>query len=432
MLRGAIVLAGLCLATTAFAQSKRYPPEPVDKDEEDAKKSNLWEKASNPQRKPYDDLLAEAQTALDDKQSIESAREAAGKLTQAIALLPDEPRAYRMRGEAHTAMREWTKCADDFAAAVVRIKRNDPDLKAVGEMRKKLGLCQARAGKLADAEKTLGDAAAAGGGSGEIWVRLGEVRIAMGKLDEAIAALESAAEQPDVALPLARWLLMGAYDRARKPALAAEAGRLAIEPRPEDGPRRAGDREMTLLRNPSMPLLGQGEAEYLQALAGAYFDPPRPEQSLVYFRRFLQIAPDSPWRKRAEEHLRELKTADLPEYVDRAGGNAVFDVAAARLAVKRVMPQLRGCLAKQPGMILQVTLTKGGPRSTDPRAPIRRGIPPDGTTTTVRENLDGVGAVERDNAIRCTELISDKLRANLPAIKEKDTWYRATFLIVGP
>ncbi len=418
-------------ATSAFAQSKRYPPEPVDKDEEEAKKSNLWEKASNPQRKPYDDLVAEAQTALDDKGS-DSAGEAAAKLTEAIKLLPDEPRAYRMRGDAHTAMREWMKCAADYTDAILRIKRSDTDAKLVGDLRRKLGLCQARAGRLADAEKTLADAAAAGGSSGEVWVRLGEVRIAMGKLDEAIAALESAAEQPDVALPLVRWLLMGAYDRARKPALAAEVGRLAIEGRPEDGPRRAPDRDMSLLKNPSMPLLGQGESEYLQALAGAYFDPPRPEQSLVYFRKFLQIAPDSPWRKRAEEHLRELKTADLPEYVDKRGGNAVLDLAAARVAVKRVMPQLRQCLAKHPGLILDVTITKGGPRSADSRVPVRRGIPPEGTSTTVRENLDNIGSAERDNAIRCTEQITDRLRANLPAIKEKDTWYRASFLIVGP
>ena len=91
----------------------------------------------------------------------------------------------------------------------------------------------------------------------------------------------------------------------------------------------------------------------------------------------------------------------------------------------------RQCLAKQPGMILEVTITKGGPRTADSRVQIRRGMPPDGTSTMVRENLDGTGSVERDNAIRCTELITDKLRSALPAIKEKDTWYRAAFLIVG-
>jgi len=432
VLRGLIVVTSLLIASDALAQSKRYPPEPVDEDEEEAKKSNLWDKASNPQRKPYDDLLAEAQTALDER-GADSAKEAADKLTEAIQLLPDESRAYRLRGDAHTAMREWMKCAADYTDALLRIKRNEIEPKAVGDMRRKLGLCQARAGRLADAEKTLADAAASGVVSGEVWVRLGEVRIAMGKLDEAISALETAAEQTDVPLPLARWLLMGAYDRARKPALAAEAGRFAIEGRTEDGPRKQMDREMGLLKNPQLPLLGQGESEYLQALAGAYFDPPRPEQALVYFRKFLQLAPDSLWRKRAEEHLRDLKTADLPEYVDKRGGNAVLDVAAARLAVKKVMPQLRACLAKRPGLILEVTITKGGPRTPGNTAvPVRRGMPPDGTTTILRENLDAIGSVERDDAIRCTELVTDRLRPSLPSIKEKDTWYRAAFLIVGP
>jgi tetratricopeptide (TPR) repeat protein len=334
-----------------------------------------------------------------------------------------------MRGDAHTAMREWMKCAADFTDAILRIKRTDPDAKGLGDMRRKLGLCQARAGRLADAEKTLADAAASGGVTGEVWVRLGEVRIAMGKLDEAIAALESAADHTDISLPLVRWLLMGAYDRARKPSMAAEVGRLAIEGRPEDGSRRAMDREMTQLKNPAMPLLGNGESEYLQGLASGYFDPPRPEYSLLYFRRFLQVAPDSPWRKRAEEHLRELKTAELPEYIDKRGGSAPLENTVARPIVRKAMPQMRACLAKQPGMIVEVTITKSN-RSTG--TPTRRGIPPDGVTSLVKENLDGASAVDRDNAVRCIEPIAEKLRGQLPAIKDKDTWYRAVFVVVAP
>jgi tetratricopeptide (TPR) repeat protein len=433
-----LVLLILLAGSSAWAQSKRYPPAPVDKDEDEANKSNLWEKATNPQRKPYEDLLAEAQTALDEK-SVDSAREAITKLTEAIKLIPDDPRGYRARGDAHTkvaaftgAASEWLACAADFTDAILHIKRSDNDPKGLGEMRRKLGLCQARAGKLAEAERTLSDAAAGGSSTGEVWVRLGEVRIAMGKLDEAIAALESAGEQTDVSRPLVYWLLMGAYDRARKPAMAAEMGRFAIEGNPADGSRKATDREMTMLKNPQMPLLGVGESEYLQALASAHFDPARPEYGLIYFRRFLQIAPDSPWRKRAEEHLKELKTAEFPEYVDQRGGSATFDKAAARVAVRKTMPQLRACLAKTPGMIVEVTITKSGPRSSGGELPYRRGAPPEGVTSTVRESIDNVTVAERDAAIRCLEPIADRLRAQLPAIKEKDTWYRAQFLIVSP
>jgi tetratricopeptide (TPR) repeat protein len=432
--RPVVVLLILLAGSSAWAQSKRYPPAPVDKDEDEAKKSNLWEKATNPQRKPYEDLLAEAQTALDDK-GVEAARDAITKLTEAIKLIPDDPRGYRMRGDAHTrvaahagASGEWLACAADFTSAIQHTKGSDGDPKTLGDLRKKLGLCQARSGRLAEAERTLADAAATGANSGEIWVRLGEVRIAMGKLDEAIAALDSAGETTDVSRALVYWLLMGAYDRARKPALAAEMGRFAIEGNPADGARKQQDREMTLLKNPPMPLLGVGESEYLQALASSYFDPPRPEYGLINFRRFIQLAPDSPWRKRAEEHLRELKNAVLPEYVDRRGGSAVFDNAAARVAVRKVMPQLRACLARTPGTIIEVVITKNGPRSDLPK---RYGSPPDGVTTTPLEH-DNVSSAERDGAIRCLEPIADRLRAQLPAIKDKDTWYRAQFLVVSP
>ncbi|MBS1117993.1 MAG: Tetratricopeptide 2 repeat protein [Deltaproteobacteria bacterium] len=411
------------LATTqATAQSKRYPPEPVDKDDEAAAKSGLWESATNPQRTPYESMLAEAQQSLDDRNA-EGAQDAVKKLGEAIKLMPDDPRAYRMRGEAAMTLKDWAGCAADFANATVRGRSANAEPKATAELRRRLGLCQARAGKLASAERTLAEAAASGASSGEVWMRLGEVRIALGKLEEAIAALEAAAEQNDVSQPLVRWLLAGAYDRARRPSEAIEAGRRAL----------AADRELTTLKNPSLPLLGIGEAEYLLGLAHSIYDPPHPEFSLLYFRRFLTIAPDSPWRRRAEDHLRELKTTEFPEVVEKRGGNALLDVTIARTVVRKLMPQMRACMAKLPNTVMEVALTKAGPRTPVTPGMRRSFAPPEGITILPNDTIDKVSPparAELDSAIRCIEPLAMKIV--LPPIKDKDAYYKAVFSVIGP
>jgi len=421
-MRHIVVIGVLCaLAGSAAAQSKRYPPEPVDKDEEAAAKSGLWEKASNPQRSPYQALLAEARELL--KPGANDAREAVKKLDQAIKLMPDEDEAYRVRGEAWMALKEWARCATDQQSAIKRQKPTD-DAKELGELRLRLGICLARAGKLADGERTLADAAASGTTTGEVWMRLGEVRIAMGKLEEAIAALEVAAEAGEVQASV-RWLLAGAYDRARRPSEALEAARAALE----------RDRGFGALSSAAMPLLGKGEAEYLKGLGYAAYDPPRPEYTLVYFRLFLKLAPDSPWRRRAEDHLKEVKTATFPEAVDRRTGNAALDVTVARTAVRKVMPAMRACLAKLPSTILLVEITKVGPRSAQASTAGRSRYfaPPEGVTISGTDNLDPTSVPTRaeiDAAIRCVEPIASKIA--MPAIKDKDAYYKASFSVVGP
>ncbi len=420
-----LVIIAVVTSAPAWAQSKRYPPEPVDQDEEAAAKSGLWESATNPHRTPYESLLAEAQQSLDDRIT-EGAQDAIAKLDEAIKLIPDDPRAYRMRGEAAMTLKDWGGCAADYASAASRWRYSETDARTTADLRRRLGLCQARAGKLAAAERTLADAAASGASSGEVWMRLGEVRIALGKLEEAIASLESAAEQSDVSPALVRWLLAGAYDRARRPSEAADAGRRAL----------ASDRELSTLKNPALPLLGAGEAEYLLGLAHGVYDPPRPEVSLLYFRRFLKLATDSPWRRRAEDHLRELKTAVYPEVVEKRGGNALLDVTIARTAVRKLMPQLRACLAKLPSTVMEVAITKSGPRTPQPATPgiVRRQFaPPEGITIVPTESIDKVSPPSRaelDAAVRCIEPIAAKLV--LPAIKDKDAYYKAVFSVVGP
>ncbi len=449
MKRGALVGSVLALlTTTAAAQSRRYPPEPTDRDAEAEATSRLWESAVDPQRSPYESILALAQLHLDAR-TTDGLTEAVRLLDGAVALVPADPRAHRLRGEAHMALRAWGSCADDLGAAWF-YQHDDAaagsDDGSTIELRRKLGLCQARAGRLPQAERTLADAAASGTSNGELWMRLGEVRIAMGKLDEAIAALDAARELMDstAAQALVRWLLAGAYDRARRPADALEQARLAFQ----------GDRALSTLRNPSLPFLGEGEAVYLLGLAASATEPSRPEHALVYFRRFVAIAPQSPWRKRADEHLRDLKRVTYPESVERLSGTATLDLGVAEAAVRKSMPAMRTCLAKLPYTVVGARTTKLGPRSpavtrVEPRRPAndlfdtpyrtRPSRSPNSVATPSSQGiyvqleaveLDASAQADVDAGIKCIEALVTTLA--LPTPKEKDSFYTLYFRVVAP
>lgn len=414
MNRAAFAFVLAVSSTAVWAQSKKYPSEPVDKDEQEAAKSKLWDQATNPAQVPYQQLVAEAQKLLKENRR-DATVDAVAKLDEAVKLMPTEPEAFRLRGDAYMTLQDWAKCSADYDAAWTRVVR-DPDAKNTHELRLRLGICQARDGKLADAERTLAEAAATGVNSIEIWMRLGEVRIAMGKLEGAIAALEAALQPTDNAL--VRYLLAGAYDRARQPSEARKAATDAIN----------ADRNMTVLTNPTLPLLGVGEENYLQGLANEALDPPRPELALVHFRRFAKLAADSPWRKRAEDHIRELRTARLPENVERGVGAAPYDVGAMRELVRKHMPAMRACMAKTPFLVLAVVVTRRGPKGPEM---VRYRAVPDNVDVQVDRDiaLFETTRLEADTAIRCVEPIVQKVA--FPKPKEPESYYTLRFRVVG-
>jgi tetratricopeptide (TPR) repeat protein len=420
-----ILVAGLVVVVSAgdaSAQRSRYPREPVDRDQEAANRSSLWEAAANPQRSGYEVLVGEAAQLLEDRSGTHAAA-AVAKLDRALGLYAHDVKAYRLRGDARVMLKDWAGCATDYQSALDRMKTADVEVRSSAEMRRKLGACFAHGGRFADAERVLGEAAAAGGpGSGESWLRLGEVRIALGKLEEAVGALEAARDSLEVPPAPVRLMLAGAYDRARRPSDALAAVLDAV----------ARDNELMSIRNPALNLLGAGEVDYLLGLASSLRDPARPEHALIYFRRYLAQAPNSPWRKRVEEHLRALRAASLPETFERlnATNAALLDPSAARPIVRRYLGDLRACLIKHPTVLLKIELTKLGPRTQGPGR--RSYAPPEGATILVDENLDKVAKAELDQVVRCAEPHAEKLLAALPTIKDKDAWYRARLLVAAP
>jgi hypothetical protein len=248
-------------------------------------------------------------------------------------------------------------------------------------------------------------------------MRLGEIRIAMGKLDEATPRWARRWRPPTGPRAMIHFLLAEAYDRARRPAdallEAAEGARL--------------DHPFTTLVNPTIPPLGAGELDYMLGLAYSA-EPARPEYVLAYFRRFIKAAPDSPWRKRAEDHLRDLKTSDFPDMVTR-GGSAPLDLEAVRVAARRPMPQMRACLARFPTVVVEVEISRSGPRTppTDKLRP-RFFTPPDGVT--VKVVVGELAERDLDAADRCIEAQANRIA--LPPVREHDTYYKAAFHVVGP
>ncbi|MCX5743479.1 MAG: hypothetical protein NT062_13380 [Proteobacteria bacterium] len=435
----ALVLGALLIATAspASAQSKKYPPVQTDKDREAEEKSRVWESALHPDQHSYEDLVAANEGAITRDGRPERVKVAIAELDKAVALQPRRHEAYQLRGAGYDRLQDWARCAKDLEAADALAPRDPDDPRF--EHRRRLGVCQARAGTLTAAEQTLAKLTSAGTRDGETWMRLGEVRIALGKLDEAITALTFAANDADTAQATARWLLALAYDRARMPSQAAEALAAAY----------SRDSGFSLLANPPQPFLGVAESDYMLGLAYGLAAPtPRPEVQLIYFQRYLRLAVDSPWRKRAEEHVKELRVLEFPERKEslKRGHGAALDLDVALGAIRKGMPAMRQCMAKTPGTILTVMITRVGPRSPTPPPPPpirpdpfagrrpqpRMTLPPAAGVSITQDPviLAAVPRAELDAAIRCLEPLADKLK--LPPVKEKDSAYAVTFSVVGP
>jgi hypothetical protein len=424
-----LAIAVVLSAAPAWAQSKKYPAAPIDKDLEREQQSTLWDQALSPQTKSYGELIREAKHHLDER-TADEAVVAIETLDRAVTLIPANIDAYVLRGEVYLTQKQWSQCADDLqvgddklgGTATCSLKIDDTCIVERSQLRRELGICQSRAGRYADAERTFMRAASSGTVTGELWMRLGEVRLAMGKLEEGIAALEVAIDlTPDgMQEALHHWLLAAAYDRRRQPSEVAAQIEQALR----------FDNLFSTIQYPALPLLGVGESEYLLGLA---WQTSRPEWALLYFRRYVEIAADSPWRKRADEHVHELGAVEFPAAVTRDGGTASVDIEAARSVAKKGMPAMRMCMAKLPYSVFQISVTKVGARSEPTRDRLIYRMPPAGVTIPNQPFTVSGAAVKTEDTVvaqRCLQALVEKLP--LPAVKDRDTYYKTSFYVVSP
>lgn len=421
----ALLCASATAVPAAWAQSKKYPPVAPDKDLQDEKASKLWDSTVDPDRGPYFELVRDAKRLL-ERNDATNQREAIDKLDAAVKRMPKESDAYALRGSVYMQQRQWVKCADDLAAAEASSKVDDITQRT--RARIDLAVCQSRAGRYGDAEQTLVRAiASATGYKGELMMRLGEVRIGLGKLDEAIDALEAAADTSDSMNDAARWLLAVAYDRARRTTDAQQAALDA----------KRYDQSFSVINAPRMPYLGPGDTEYLYGVAYLYAMP-KPEYALLYFKRYVALAGDSPWKRRAEEHVRDLGAMKFPSRdaltvvnpPSYAGSKASVNAEDVRDVLEKPMWQLRQCAAKTPGLAYTVTITKSrvGPVSRD--SPMVR-VPVESVRADPQLDVDHASnKADTDAATACMEKLAERI--GLPKPKDANSYYRASFVVIPP
>jgi tetratricopeptide (TPR) repeat protein len=416
------MVALLCASATAvvpaaWAQSKKYPPVAPDKGLEQENKSKLWDGAIDPDRGPYQELVRDAKRLL-ERTDASNVRDALEKLGTAISRMPKEPDAYAVRGQLFLQQRQWVKCADDLTLAEAASKVEDTMLRT--RARIDLGVCQARAGRYADAEQTLVRAvASATGYKGELMMRLGEVRISLGKLDEAIDTLAASIDSADSSNDVARWLLAIAYDRARRPT---EAQQYALE-------AKRFDQAFSLISAPRMPYLGLGDTEYLYGIAYLYALP-KPEYALLYFKRFVAMAGDSPWKRRAEEHVRDLSAIKFPARDSLTITSPTVSTDEVRNVLEKPMWQLRQCAAKTPGTAYSVTITRTRVGPVSRESPMYR-MPVENVRADLAIDVDHTATkADMDEAKACIEKLA--ARISLPKPKDVNSYYRTSFLVIPP
>jgi tetratricopeptide (TPR) repeat protein len=417
----ALLLAlGVGLASGAgavHAQSVRYPPPPVDKDRALDETSSLWEQASEPGRAPEAALLAAARRLIAAR-TPSDLENAAAKATQAITLRASDATAYFVRGAAREQLGRWTECAADYRRAIeIDPKLSpDPELRGGGSPLLGLGICLARAGRSAEAELALDQAVSRNPSGAEEWLRLGETRIAMGKLREGLEALLTSTEATGDPQPSAfnLWLRALAYDRGLQSSLATESAQAAA----------IVDRFFRQLTSPSVAFIHDAEQQYLLGLA--WESTGHPELALVYFRGVIASQPDGLWKRRARDHVELLEQSDFPQDVTRVGP-APIDGDVAKAALHRQLGSLTACVAELPLVAFEVKLTRSRP-SLPGNGP-RVVPPPPGVQVVASVILGAPPAAALEQAGSCLEQAARTIE--LPPVKDPGTWHHVTFTVVA-
>ena len=412
-----IVAAATSHVSAAAAQSDRYVPEPVDIDEADEQYSEFWERTLNPNKELYDNRVTRAARIISQHGDAQNLATAEELLLDAIALKPDRPLAHWHLAQLREKREDWAGCAE----AYTRVFDLDPDFAPEGNHAKQgyaldyfLGVCHSRA---ADYEASIDHLKRILGRgnteSYEVWWRLGESYMALGRLEEAIEALEQAATLHSNTKTALSFALAVAYDRDEDHGKAREQLDIAL----------AARHAISQLSAPSIEYAPREDKFYYLGLAneasGLY------EAARVHFREYAQLAGDGPWGRRTRDHLDALSKHLMGADRVTISPTGAVEAADTLAEIDAASDALETCLAPVPGLVPAVRVTSLAVASKTEKTASKTELPAPGARATVAHSFDTTGEATAA-AITCVEHVAEGL--DLPKLKRAtDRYLTVTF-----
>lgn len=417
------LLAVLVVPSLARAQELYRPwldPDAVDVDQEREQHSAFWERTLDPNAHQFDDLLKRAALTLRNRDK-QSRADAEALLRRAIKLSPDDPRGYWYLGQVQYLSADYANCAK----SLTRVATLDSEFQgqALAGLPDNIdydtGLCLALSGNYPEALDHYRRVLAAGGSWSFLHWRMGEVYMALGRLEDAIASLKEARrERGHDAIIL--YALATALDRDEQVA----AARAVLD----DALRN--DNGQTRLARADVVIVPPEDVYYYYGLAYAsvspYQPPPRPgdrrdrridpARALLKMRRFVAEHGPGPWSRRAKAHIAELAAEPLSSGSLQIAGDAGLDYDKSAAAIQKANAALQACVAATPGVFYRVRITQvvrhGRGRVDNPFASGREAPIPGVRTTQVAEIETPINDVT--HAIECLDRTAGGIKLPAP------------------
>ena len=334
--------------------------------------SRMWSSALNPQDRDRSEVVAQALRLFND-QDYKAAR---AKLQTVYNHASDDLTYWRLHAAVAAMLSDWPTCIASYGKAFARLGSDITPLRKGWLDEVGYATCLANSGQIGQADELLQRVTNRIPTSGEqwrddeaAWLMQGELHMELGRINDATVVFKTLTDGLRSTADFsagnrARWWLAMTLDRTNR-IVAAQKAIIDV----------AADLQREVLA-PRIPALFAANDAYLRGMAAessfsrnlrqfgsrSYYASAF-ESAIASFREFNRLAPTSPWRARANEHLVALE-AKLPT---RLGSFSLLEKkpGTVEAAVRRGLPQLRQCVAAAPQTVFRITMTTFGPPRND-------------------------------------------------------------------